>query len=111
MTLPLNAQHLISAYSKPRTRPDWRTIHPVNFADLYCHILSNWTRSPLFNTVYKNIHSNNTLGTILYITAETPDITECSALLSIPENILKNIKHYFQPFIDDDEQFVYTYRY
>jgi hypothetical protein len=37
-TLPSRALLLIREYSKPLTRPDWRTLHKISNYDLFYHI-------------------------------------------------------------------------
>jgi len=69
--LPLNARKLISEYSKPLTRPDWktfeRTINPNLFIeDVFDTLILK--RTPLFFRVRKNM-SHSTFY-IMYIHIE-----------------------------------------
>ena len=42
MELPDDVLQIIKEYSRPLTRPDWRTLHKMTQNDLY-HELFNWS--------------------------------------------------------------------
>jgi hypothetical protein len=53
---PLNVQKLISEYSKPITRPDWRNSKPIiSVADLYRSVYTSWDEDDLHFVIYRNI--------------------------------------------------------
>ena len=56
--LPSIALRLISEYSKPGTRPDWRQSKPIiTTFKLYKHVLENQTKlSPLLYKLYMHIY-------------------------------------------------------
>ena len=112
MALPKNAQHLISQYSKPLTRPEWRTIQPMPFQTLYTEVIQrrDLKKRKVLYTLYKTIHKEHTIGGILYYT-QYYNTYLGSIVLDIPELVLTNIALYFQPFIDQDEDFIFKYRY
>jgi hypothetical protein len=109
--LPLSALTLISQYSKPLTRPDWRTINPLPFYSLYTEVIQRRTyKRKVLTALYKTIHNGNRISDILYNTHYYNTYIG-SIVLNIPELILTNIALYFQPFIDDDPDFIFKYRY
>jgi len=109
--LPLSALILISQYSKPVTRPDWRTINPLPFYSLYTEVIQRRTyKRKVLSTLYKIIHNGNRIGDILYNTYYYNTYIG-SIVLDMPELILSNISLYFQSFIDDDPDFIFKYRY
>lgn len=54
--LPSHVQALIRDYSKPITRPDWRSSKPiVSVADLYRSVYTSWDENDLHFVIYRNI--------------------------------------------------------
>ena len=54
--LPSNALRLISEYSKPVTRPDWRNSKPiVSVYELYLSVYTTWDEDDLHYLIYRNI--------------------------------------------------------
>ena len=58
MLIPISAQKLISEYSKPLTRPDWRTVCPLTFKRYYTDIVRNRHTNKIFENVYSMFNSN-----------------------------------------------------
>ena len=56
--LPERALLLISEYSQPLTRPDWRTIKIMTTFDLYSY-RDLKTLTPLMEILFDNIHHTN----------------------------------------------------
>ncbi len=55
-SLPCRAVSLIHAYSRPLTRPDWRTIQRLTTFDLYSHVFCHLRPpTPLMLRIYYNI--------------------------------------------------------
>ena len=110
-SLPYNVIALIREYSKPLTSPYWRTLHLMPFQRLYTEVIQrrNYKRKVL-SKLYKTIHKDNRIADILYNTYYY-NIYISSIILDMPEIVLANIALYFQPFIDEDEDFIFKYRY
>jgi hypothetical protein len=54
--LPSNALRLISEYSKPVTRPEWRTLRKLAIFDIYLHVYCNLKpQTPLMKLIFHNI--------------------------------------------------------
>ena len=54
--LPSNALRLISEYSKPVTRPDWRTIRKLAIFDIYLYVYCSLKiQTPLMKLIFLNI--------------------------------------------------------
>ena len=54
--LPSNVLHIISEYSKPLTRPDWRDSKPLlTVYELYLGVFHHWDEDDLHYIVYRNI--------------------------------------------------------
>jgi hypothetical protein len=110
-SLPNNAQHLISEYSKPLTRPDWRSLQRLTFYSLYSEVIQRRTRKrSVLSALYKTIHNGHTISGILYYITYY-DTYLGSIVLDMPEIVLGDIALYFQPFINNDEDFIFKYRY
>jgi hypothetical protein len=111
MNLPSNALCLIREYSKPLTSPYWRTLQLMPFQILYTEVIQrrSYKRKVLYK-LYKTIHKDNRIADILYNT-HYYNIYISSIILDMPEIVLSNIALYFQPFIDEDEDFIFKYRY
>jgi len=110
-SLPYNVLALIREYSKPITCPYWRTLQVMPFQILYTEVIQrrNYKRKVLYK-LYKTIHKDNRIADILYNT-HYYNIYISSIILDMPEIVLANIALYFQPFIDEDEDFIFKYRY
>ena len=66
MQLPDDVLSIIREYSKPLTRPDWRTINPLCLHVLYTEIydiLFNGSSRPLFKRVFNHL-CNSQWGSI-----------------------------------------------
>ena len=110
--LPVNVIQLIREYSKPLTNPSWRTLQPMPFQRLYTELIEyryKQKRDVLY-LLYNKIHNYHTIGRILYYNTYY-NIYISSIMHDIPENILYGISLYFQPFIEDDPEFIFKYRY
>ena len=58
--LPSNVVSLIREYSKPLTRPDWRTLQKMTTIDLYSYSYRNLKiLTPLMELLFDNIHHTN----------------------------------------------------
>jgi hypothetical protein len=101
--LPLRAQKLISEYSKPVTRPDWRTLCPLTFKRYYKDILRNRDRNKIYENVYwyfvdygeyeiKQYKLNHHISAI-YSCINLYGIKKCSQEFNINEHVLKEIKY------------------
>jgi hypothetical protein len=111
MELPNIALHLIREYSKPITRPDWRTLQRLTFYSVYSDVIQRRTRKRrVLSSLYDTIHKEHTIAGILYQVTYY-DIHLVSIELDMPENVLGDIALYFQPFIEDDPDFIFKYRY
>ena len=54
--LPSNALRLIREYSKPVTRPDWRTLRKLAIHDIYVHVYCSLkVQTPLMELIFLNI--------------------------------------------------------
>ena len=54
--LPSNVLQLISEYSKPVTRPNWRNSKPiVSVYELYLGVYTSWDEDDLHYLIYRNI--------------------------------------------------------
>jgi len=110
-SLPYNVLALIREYSKPITRPDWRSLYRLSFKKLYTEVIQRRTyKRKVLYKLYKTIHKDNRIADILYNT-HYYNIYISSIILDMPEIVLANIALYFQPFIDEDEDFIFKYRY
>ena len=111
MNLPVSALLLIKEYSKPLTRPDWRTLNRLSFYSLYSEVIQRRTyKRKVLNSLYKTIHKEHMIAGILYNTTYY-NVYISSLILDMPEIVLNGIAQYFQPFIDDDDEFIFKYRY
>lgn len=55
-SMPSRALSLIREYSRPLTRPDWRTIQRITTFDLYSHVYCHLRpQTPLMQRIYYNI--------------------------------------------------------
>ena len=103
--LPNIALHLISEYSKPITRPDWRTLRRLTFYSLYAEVIQR-RKMCVLSSLYDTIHNGHTLSGILYyITSYNSHLG--SIILDMPEIVLSDIALYFQSFIEND--FIFKY--
>jgi hypothetical protein len=88
--LPSRAVTLIHAYSRPLTRPDWRTIQRLTTFDLYSHVFCHLRpQTSLMKRIYYNILDTkwyNIYSVIklfgIYIAAEQYKMT-CQEILRI----------------------------
>lgn len=88
--LPIKALKLISEYSKPLTRPDWRSIQRIpNMEIIYNEIITQ-PYVPVFSLLMKNILNGWDINIVL-ISIKTYGILITSRYLNIPINILNNI--------------------
>ena len=66
--LPSNALRLISEYSKPNTRPNWRESKPLfNIYQLYMGVCLHREDNMLHNIIYRNIKNTNWLDKYWHI--------------------------------------------
>ena len=85
--LPSRALALIREYSKPLTRPDWRTLHKISNYDLFYYIShSNYTVSDI---IMSNIRE--TLWYQMYLFIEVWGIEMAAMRYNIPVGDLINI--------------------
>jgi hypothetical protein len=93
MFLPPRALALIKEYSKPLTRPDWRTLRRLNMGHIYIHIMNNKNKyyPPVFNLFTRNIVRNYSYQYIVQaIKIEGKE--KASIMLNIPIEILNTIR-------------------
>ncbi len=67
MLLPINVLHMISEYSKPLTRPDWRTIKKMTQYRLFLDIQNNIYKKRLYYNAYKSMETTDWFYTLNYI--------------------------------------------
>ena len=110
--LPANVLKLIREYSKPLTRPDWRTLQIMPFKCLYNELIQYRyiNKKRVIWLLYRIIHNNYTIAHILFHTTYY-NIYIASIMLNIPEKILYEITLFFQPLIEDDPEFIFKYSY
>jgi len=89
--LPLRAQKLISEYSKPVTRPDWRTVCPLSLRRYYIDIDRNKDVNKIYYNIYK-LFTNGVPKHILYIQIEKFGILKTSKANNINIIILQEIE-------------------
>uniref|UniRef100_A0A6C0JIP3 Uncharacterized protein n=1 Tax=viral metagenome TaxID=1070528 RepID=A0A6C0JIP3_9ZZZZ len=65
--LPKNVLLLINEYSKPVTRPDWRTIKILTQYRLFINIQNNIYKKDLFYNLYKSMETTEWFYTLNYI--------------------------------------------
>ena len=63
--LPIQALTLISEYSKPLTRPDWKTKPVIDFLTFYQNLRRRQKYNVICDLIYK-IHNHNNTLTIYY---------------------------------------------
>ena len=93
MFLPLRALKLISEYSKPLTRPDWRNIRRIkNMGHIYNDIMNNKNNyyPPVFKLFTKNIVRNYSYRYIMDIVI-LKGKEYASNKLNIPLNVLNTL--------------------
>ena len=76
MILPINALKLISEYSKPLTRGDWRTFERVITKDKYIIEIDKLYKFKNTSRLYKLVHTNMHLNIdmcLYYMTQEELD--------------------------------------
>jgi hypothetical protein len=56
--LPQRVQTLISEYSKPVSRPDWKTVCPLTIKRYYTDIARNKDKNNIFKNVYFYFKTN-----------------------------------------------------
>lgn len=111
MNLPNNVLQLIREYSSPITRPDWRTLCRLSFYSLYSEVIQRRNKKRnVLNLLYKTIHNGHSIAGILYYIRYYNTYLG-SIVLDMPEIVLDDISLYFQPFIEDDPDFIFKYRY
>ena len=85
------AVKLINEYSKPLTRPDWKSIKRIpNMGYIYNIIVKNRIILPVFSLLINNILNGWNINIIL-TSVKTYGIFITSKYLNIPINILNNI--------------------
>ena len=93
MFLPARALTLIKEYSRPLTRPDWRSIRRLNMGHIYIHIMNNKNKyyPTVFNLFTRNIVRNYSYQYIVQaIKIEGKE--KASIMLNIPIEILNTIR-------------------
>ena len=101
--LPLNAKKLISEYSKPLTRPDWRTVCPLTIKRYYTDIVRNIDINKIYKNVYylfldygeyeiKQFKINHHISAI-YSCINLYGIEKCSEHFNIHKHVLTEIKY------------------
>ena len=89
--LPPKALKLISEYSKPLTRPDWRFIERMpNMGYIYNDIIKNKNMLPVYIFLINKILNNYNINSIILI-VKTYGMYNTSKFLNIPIDILNNI--------------------
>jgi hypothetical protein len=98
-------------YDIHTTHPDWRNLQRLTFYSVYSDVIQRRNKKRrVLTSLYKTIHKEHTLAGILYhVTYD--DIHSASIELDMPEIVLGDIALYFQPFIENDEDFIFKYRY
>ena len=94
MELPPEIVRIISEYSKPMTRPDWRTIKRVCMGDLYNEIMHNKNRryTRLLAKFIKDIQRRKSFA-ILQSHVDNYGVKSCSETFGIQQSILMKIIH------------------
>lgn len=101
--LPSNVIRLIREYSKPVTRPDWRTVCPLTFKRYYIDIVRNRDINKIYEKVYwsfvdydeyqlKQYNIKHHISAI-YSCINLYGIKKCSEEFNIHEHVLKEIKY------------------
>ena len=67
MVLPTRVLHIINEYSKPITRPDWRTIKKLSQYRLFLDISHNVYKKRIFYNAYKSMESTDWFYKLNYI--------------------------------------------
>ena len=71
--LPSNVLRVISEYSKPLTRPDWRNSKPiVSVQELYFSVYTSWDEDDLHYLIYRNIQKTYWYDVYWYIKVAGP---------------------------------------
>jgi len=65
--LPINVIRIIKEYSKPLTRPDWRTIRNLTQYCLFLDIKNDIYKKSLYFNVYKSMETTEWFYTLNYI--------------------------------------------
>jgi hypothetical protein len=94
--LPSNALRLISEYSKPVTRPDWRNVKPiVSVSELYMSVYTSWDENDLHFTIYRNI--KETYWYYVYLCIKIHGVRMCCRKYNITHNDIKKMDIYRVP--------------
>ena len=84
--LPSRAVTLIHAYSRPLTRPDWRTIQRLTTFDLYSHVFCHLRpQTSLMKRIYYNILDRFKCIYLIYYIKKKIDINKILYSLSIQD--------------------------
>ena len=65
--LPINALRIIKEYSKPVTRPDWRTIRNLTQYSLFLDIKNDIHKNSLYYNTYKSMETTDWFYVLNYI--------------------------------------------
>jgi len=87
--LPSRALLLISDYSQPLTRPDWRTIKKMTTFDLYLY-RDLKIMTPLMELLYDNIHHTNWYN--IYMTIKLSGIYKATIKYNMTSQEILSIK-------------------
>ena len=89
--LPSNALRLISEYSKPVTRPDWRTLRILAIYDIYLHVYCSLKmQTPLMELIFLNIEK--TAWYKMYSTIKLFGLHKASIILNMSTHKMLKIK-------------------
>jgi len=88
--LPLNVICLISEYSKPLTRANWRNSKPIlSVYELYLCVYTSWDQYDLHDIIYRNIH--NTYWYDIYLCIQCFGLQTTSTYYNMSEDELLKI--------------------
>jgi len=87
--LPSNVVRLISEYSKPCTRPEWRTLRKITNYDLYIIIMKSDVTSKLLTIIHTNM--THSMWYELFSYTEIWGLNRTSKCFKIPEKDLLKI--------------------
>ena len=102
MKLPERASQLIREYSKPLTRPDWRTVNPIPYNILYsnaiCKYNTNVVLTKFVDSITNQIPADiwfDILSRNLFTKSSDEEIKDICDNYDIDVRYLKAIMHVF----------------
>jgi hypothetical protein len=88
--LPSHILRIISEYSKPLTRPDWRESKPIiSVQQLYFSVYTSWDEDDLHHLIYRNIKKTYWYDVYWYIKLSGPYL--CCKFYNITLNDIINM--------------------